>query len=106
MILIDEHSKIVRSILKRLIPGQRVLAHGSRVNGTPREFSDLDLVVITDIPLDFSRMGDIRDAFSESDLPFKVDISDWSTLSEAIQNNIEENHIVFYAPDTETESPD
>lgn len=70
----------VRQILERHLPGVVVKAFGSRVEGTARRFSDLDLALITDQPLDFVTLGDLRDAFSLSNLPFFVDLVDWATI--------------------------
>lgn len=49
---------------------------------------------MTDKPLDISRIGDLCEAFSQSDLPFQVDIVDWANTSESFQRIIEEECIV------------
>jgi predicted nucleotidyltransferase len=72
---------IIKEILQQFVPNNEVWAFGSRVTGTAKEYSDLDLTIISNQPLDFGVLGDIRDAFSESDLPFKVDVVDWATTS-------------------------
>ena len=72
----------VRKILAEHIPRYDIYAFGSRVTGKATKASDLDLAVMTDKPLDVLRMADLRDAFSESDLPFKVDIVDWAAIEE------------------------
>ena len=82
--------EIVKAILAAHLPGREVRAFGSRVHGGAGEFSDLDLVVVTDTPLDFGLLGRLRDAFSESDLPFKVDVLDWATTSPDFRARIDE----------------
>ncbi|MCL6591561.1 MAG: nucleotidyltransferase domain-containing protein [Firmicutes bacterium] len=67
--------------LRQYLPGYEVWAFGSRVTGKAKRYSDLDLAVISNHPLDFGLLGEIRDAFSESDLPFKVDLVDWAATS-------------------------
>jgi len=37
----------------------------------------------------------LRDAFSESDLPFKVDVVDWAEISESFRKVIEEKNEIF-----------
>ncbi|MDO4697713.1 MAG: nucleotidyltransferase domain-containing protein [Pasteurellaceae bacterium] len=74
--------EIVQNILQKLVPNLSVWAFGSRVKNQAKPFSDLDLAIITDKPLDFATHADLVDAFSESDLPWKVDIVDWATTSE------------------------
>lgn len=73
---------MVRDILARHLPGLDVRAFGSRVEGTAGKTSDLDLVLMTDRPLPLEVIGRLRDAFSESDLPFRVDLVDWSAIGE------------------------
>ena len=85
-----EHLRIVFSILLKYVPEHEVLAFGSRVNQKPKKHSDLDLVIKTDSPLAL-----LRDAFSESNLPFKVDIVDWSRISKNFQKIIEEKFEVL-----------
>jgi len=45
---------------------------GSRIKGTYRPFSDLDILVKDTITL--SQLAEIKEAFDNSDLPFKIDI--------------------------------
>ena len=76
---------LVRSILARHVPECQVLAFGSRVAGTAKKHSDLDLAVMTRAPLTVRRMARLREAFSESRLPFKVDVVDWSEASKSFR---------------------
>ena len=46
-----EHLQIVRDILQKNIPRREVWAFGSRVKGTAKRYSDLDLAVIGETPL-------------------------------------------------------
>lgn len=76
-----EHAAIVRDILRRYLPaGSRVLAFGSRVTGGARPYSDLDLAIEGSGPLGLDLTSQIAEAFSESDLPYKVDVVDLSTV--------------------------
>ena len=85
----------VRTILRAIVPDLEVRAFGSRVSGRRRQTSDLDLVLMTGAPLDLRRLATLRDAFSDSDLPFKVDLVDWATTSEAFRRIIEQSHAVL-----------
>ena len=80
---------IVQDILQRLIPEREVRAFGSRVGGRKKKFSDLDLAIMGQEPVPPATMTDLKDAFIESDLPFKVDIVDWATTSPTFRNIIE-----------------
>lgn len=80
--------QIVRAILRRHVPEREVWAFGSRVTGKARRFSDLDLVVMGDAPLGLSTMAALTEDFSESDLPFKVDVLDWAVASSSFREII------------------
>jgi predicted nucleotidyltransferase len=87
--------EIVREILRRHLPGREVWAFGSRVKGKARTFSDLDLAVLGDQPLALSTRADLAEDFSESDLPYKVDIVDWATTSERFREIIRAEYLVL-----------
>ena len=78
----------VRRILREHVPGLEVRAFGSRVAWQARETSDLDLALMTDEPLSVDRTARLRAAFTDSDLPFRVDILDWATASESFQKQV------------------
>ena len=88
----------VRTILYEHGPEYEVRVFGSRVRRTARRTSDLDLVLMTHEPVDAQRMGELRDAFSDSDLPFKVDLIDWAVTSEAFRSVIDAECIVLQQP--------
>ncbi|MEO5369458.1 MAG: nucleotidyltransferase domain-containing protein [Magnetococcus sp. DMHC-1] len=64
-----DHLQIVQNILKKHVPDLEVWAFGSRVKWTAKPYSDLDLCVISDTALDVSVLAELKDDFSESDLP-------------------------------------
>jgi len=86
-----EEWKEISQILKTYAPLYEVWAFGSRVTGKAKQFSDLDLVIITQQPLSLSEYAILKEAFDESDLPFKVDIVDWAATSVAFREIIKAN---------------
>lgn len=80
----------VRRVLRIHVPGRTVRAFGSRVQGNAKPFSDLDLAVMGETPLDFRQLAALKDAFAESNLPFRVDVVDWASTSESFRGVIEE----------------
>jgi type I restriction enzyme S subunit len=86
---------IVSDILRRHVPEYEVWAFGSRVTGKAKPYSDLDLAVISDEPLSLRITAGLADDFSESDLPWRVDVLDWATTSEAFRKIIEQNKVVL-----------
>ena len=94
----------VRRILQGHVPELDVWAFGSRVSWTARETSDLDIALMTTEPLDVMRLAEMREAFVQSDLPFRVDIVDWSSTSKAFQNIIERNHVAVQKKTTRSKA--
>ena len=90
-----QHLETVRAILRRHLPGREVWVFGSRATGTAKEYSDLDLVVIGDIPLDLGRLALLEHDLDESDLPFKVDVVDWATASESFRQIIRKTAVLL-----------
>ena len=86
----------VRRILREHVPALEVRAFGSRVAWTARETSDLDLALMTDTPLSIDRTAALRAAFTDSDLPFRVDFVDWATTSEAFRQRILADQLVVF----------
>ncbi|MFH1562248.1 MAG: nucleotidyltransferase domain-containing protein [Nitrospirota bacterium] len=78
----------VQAILRKYVPEYDVWVFGSRVQWTAKKTSDLDLAVITDVPLDTICLADLKEALSQSDLPFKVDVVDWAVTGEAFRKII------------------
>ena len=67
--------------------------YGSRTKVRAKPFSDLDLCIMDSIPL--SILGDIKNDFEESDLPFTVDIVRWDTLKQDFKERIQSDLIPF-----------
>lgn len=82
----------IKRILREHAAGFQVWAFGSRIQGNAQRFSDLDLALIGPGKMDWRRMEELKDAFAESDLPIKVDVLDWHTLSESFQKIIKANY--------------
>jgi len=89
-----EHWAIVYDILQKYVPQYEVWAFGSRARGQAKKFSDLDLPIMTDQPLTLDVSAGLGDEFSESDLPWKVDIVDWACTSESFRAIIERDKVV------------
>lgn len=92
------HWAIIQNILKQHVPGFEVWAFGSRTKGTAKPHSDLDLAVITQQPLSLQMQVALAEAFSESDLPWRVDVLDWSTTQDTFKHLIAEHKLVLQVP--------
>ncbi|MBF0626130.1 MAG: restriction endonuclease subunit S [Magnetococcales bacterium] len=96
-----EQRAMLLALLRRFIPGVAVWAYGSRVKGTARPYSDLDLVVFT-LPSQRPLISELKETLDESNLPFLVDVLVWSELPERFRRNIEEKYVVVQEGESET----
>ena len=85
----------VTRILQTHVPEYTVWAFGSRVTGTHKPYSDLDIAILTDTPLSIACMATIIDAFDESDLPIRVDVVDWAATSASFRDIIQQHFVVI-----------
>ena len=87
--LSPEDRRLVQDILHATLPaGAKVWASGSRVTGRARRYSDLDLTIDCDRRLSFDETAVLREAFTESDLPYKVDFVDWHAIDDRFRRRI------------------
>ncbi len=71
------HLALVSNILRAHLPAcARVFVFGSRALARTKPYSDLDLLIDAGRPLSLDDTAVLAEAFSESDLPFKVDLAD------------------------------
>lgn len=85
MIHMDQrHLNIVKSILQKY--PYTFYAFGSRVKGTHRHLSDLDICFMENIPGNI--IAHIREDFEESNIPFTVDLVNWNTCDETFKSII------------------
>lgn len=82
---------IVKKILQKHLPGVEVRVFGSRVTGKAKQFSDLDLVIISDKSVSIKKINELKYEFSNSDLPIMIDLVDWNTISEEFREKIIES---------------
>ena len=86
--------QIIFAFLNKYIPNTGVWAYGSRVNGQSKSSSDLDLVVFASEE-QLEQVSALREAFEESNLPFRVDLFVWDNLSDAFKKAIKKKYVVL-----------
>lgn len=89
-----DYWEIVQGILRKHVPEYEVWAFGSRAKWTAKEYSDLDLAIVSDHPVSLDVIAALADEFSESELPWKVDLVDWATTNESFRKIIERDRVV------------
>ena len=90
--------RIVRTLLRKLLPDCEVWAFGSRAGGQPKPYSDLDLALIAERPIGLGVLAALAEVFSESDLPWRVDLVDWAATSERFRDIIRTRKVVIQQP--------
>lgn len=88
----------VKAILVRHVPDASVWIFGSRATGKAKKYSDLDLCIKANQALGLDVMSAMAEDFSESDLPWKVDIVDWFSVSDSFRAIIERDKVLLLAP--------
>ena len=89
-----EQRKTVLSLLEKHLPNTTAWVYGSRAKWTARPQSDLDMVVFA-TPEQSSRVFDLREAFEESNLPFRVDLFVWDDVPERFRKHIKQDYVVL-----------
>ena len=88
------HLATVERILTEHVPECEVRAFGSRATWTSKDYSDLDLAVVGKGPLDWRTLSHLRESFEDSDLPIRVDVLDWHSISERFRSVIARDYVV------------
>lgn len=91
-----EQKTLLLQLLQQFLPGVGVLAFGSRIKGSARSTSDLDLVVFAK-PSQRPQVFALQEALEDSNLPFKVDLLIWNEISDNFKTNIQNQFIELVA---------
>lgn len=98
-LLVDStYSTILKIISQYLdINNTQIFVFGSRATGKNRPFSDIDIGIISSRSLDANTQLNIQDELDESDIPYRVDVVDFSKVDNkfkeiALQNIIKLNY--------------
>jgi uncharacterized protein len=78
-----DHRRLVLNILRANVPeSAKAWVFGSRATGRARRYSDLDMAIDAGRRLSLDEIARLREAFSDSDLPYKVDLVDWHDVDD------------------------
>lgn len=84
----EKNLDIVLDIIKDLVPNSEVRVFGLRYKGNAKPYSDLDLVIVSKEQLDWKIIPELKEAFQESDLPFRVNVLDQSNIENSFKTII------------------
>jgi len=99
MICVSESEmKIITDILRSHISHGEARAFGSRYKRVFKYYSDLDIAVVQydkkSMPI--MKLAEIREAFEDSELPYRVDVLDYWGISSEFQAIIDAGYEVIY----------
>lgn len=92
--LTAEDRDTVLSLLEQYLPGTAAWVYGSRVKWTSGAKSDLDLVVFP-TPEQPYGVGDLMEAFEESNLTFRVDLFACAQVPDSFRERIRADHVAL-----------
>ena len=86
--------KVLLDLLNDYLPDVTVWAYGSRIKGTERPQSELDLAVFAAAEQKRA-VAALKEALEESQLPFRVDLFIWDEIPAQFRENIQQAHMVL-----------
>ena len=96
LILEERHRALARRILRAFAPHCEAWVFGSRATGRHvRKSSDLDIALISNPPMHWSDLENLREYFSASPLPMRVDVVTLDELPPIVRKNVEDEHVVL-----------
>ncbi len=99
----DDEMSIIVATLRQCALGGEVWAFGSRYEGSAcsndsTHYSDLDLAIVTadKNTLSMMELAKVREAFDESELPYRVNILDYWGIHSEFRAVIDGGHAVIF----------
>jgi hypothetical protein len=83
---------IVEIIKKHIQKNGKIFIFGSSVN--KKDFADVD-VGIENVEIKPKEMNDMMEDFEESNIPYKIDLVDFSKVDKNFKNKVKEEKIIW-----------
>ena len=98
-----DHLEIVQGILREHLPmGVKVWVFGSRANWSTKDSSDLDLALESESKLSHKLLGQLKNAFEVSMLPYTVDVVDLSQIGDSFRQIVKSQRVPLPAEEVAT----
>ncbi len=92
MQLKPQERQFIKKVLQEFLPKAEYRVFGSRLHGTAKTYSDIDIGVVMTEPIPLATLALLEEKLSESDLPYKVDLVDYQRISESFRAIIDEKY--------------
>jgi type I restriction enzyme S subunit len=87
----EQEQQIIIDILNKYFDKYSFYYYGSRVKGTFEKNSDLDILIKGNSEMPLSLLGEIKEDFDNSKLPYVVNFSDYYSLDKDFYSRIEKD---------------
>lgn len=92
----SEHVCLAKELLSKFLPAQtKIWVFGSRIKGTAKQFSDLDLAIELTQAMSKTDWIDLKAAFDQSLLPMKVDLVRFDEIDDSFKAIIDQEKELF-----------
>ncbi|MBC7386946.1 MAG: nucleotidyltransferase domain-containing protein [Cryobacterium sp.] len=91
----QQEGDYLTSVISAYFPNVTISFFGSRVGDKFKETSDLDVCLKADVPLDLSKWSQLESDLSQSSLPYKVDLLDWSRITDDFRKVISAKSVLI-----------
>lgn len=93
----DQIISILKNIIFKYLNPEKysVFIFGSRAAGKNKKYSDIDVGIEGENPLDFKIISLLNDAFEESNLPYTVDVVDFTRVSDRFKKIAKKDSILL-----------
>ena len=95
----NKYLKFILSVLQKNIPDidAKFYIFGSRAKGTYKEYSDIDLAIkLNNKKLAADILGKILIEFTDSTLPYEVDVIDLNSIDDSFKNLIKDSLVEIF----------
>ena len=90
------HLDFILQVLQKNIPQAKFYIFGSRAKGNHKEYSDIDIAVkLEEETISADILGKILMEFSDSTLPYEVDVIDLNAIDDKFKNLINDSLVEF-----------
>lgn len=91
----DDQQKIV-GILSVLFPDAKIYLFGSQARGTANRISDIDIAIDEGDKIKaINRIAEARDMLNSSDIPHKIDVLDFHSVSKIMKELIIKDRVIW-----------
>jgi predicted nucleotidyltransferase len=91
----EKYFDLLKEILKRHVPEYEIRVFGSRIKGTAKNHSDLDIALVGKEKISYKTLNCLKNDLDDSDIPFNIDILDWNSINENFKNVINDHYEIL-----------